>query len=131
MLRTNSTTAFSIAALLTSTNYPPNAHSSCSYGTCALMHVSHCSLYSKSFSIFSSTPFLSALGCIMPFNNVASALLMERNFFIPLPESSPCTLLYPNSCQNKTNVPVNCPENRPNHVYQLPLPASCTVGSRT
>ena len=45
-------------------------------------------------------------GCVLPFNNVASGILLERNFFISAPE---CQLEHPNQCtngyllQNETN----------------------------
>ena len=46
-------------------------------------------------------------GCVLPFNNIASSLLLERNYF-QAPEAG-CHLLYPTQCQNSTNVPVDCP----------------------
>lgn len=55
-------------------------------------------------------------GCVLPFNNIASALLLERNYFMEPPAD--CHLTYPNACQNDTNVPVNCPSNK---WYQPPL----------
>ena len=44
-------------------------------------------------------------GCILPFNNIASSLLQERDYFIA-PDSG-CHLRY-EGCQNSTNVPVGC-----------------------
>mmetsp|Transcript_10852 Transcript_10852/g.23980 ORF Transcript_10852/g.23980 Transcript_10852/m.23980 type:complete len:664 (+) Transcript_10852:70-2061(+) len=35
-------------------------------------------------------------GCVLPFNNVASGILLERNYFTSAPES--CKLEYPNQC---------------------------------
>lgn len=45
-------------------------------------------------------------GCVLPFNNVASGILLERNFFMSSPTD--CHLTYPNQCtdgylQNGTN----------------------------
>lgn len=57
----------------------------------------------------------------MSFNNVASTLFLERDFFKVPPDE--CHLLYPGSCQNSTNVPVDCPSS--SH-YQPPLPVDIT-----
>ena len=35
-------------------------------------------------------------GCVLPFNNVASGILLERNYYKPAPTS--CHLQYPNQC---------------------------------
>ena len=45
-------------------------------------------------------------GCVLPFNNVASGILLERNYYKPAPSS--CHLLHPDQCtsgylQNGTN----------------------------
>ena len=47
-------------------------------------------------------------GCVLPFNNVASGILLERNFFTPSSSSQSCKLAHPNQCtfgylQNGTN----------------------------
>ena len=49
---------------------------------------------------------MSVYGCVFPFNNIASTLLMERNYFMEQPNSQ-CALSddNPGSCQNATNVP--------------------------
>jgi MFS family permease len=39
-------------------------------------------------------------GCILPFNNVASGILLERNYFKTPPED--CTLQFPNECTSGT-----------------------------
>jgi predicted outer membrane lipoprotein len=39
-------------------------------------------------------------GCVLPFNNVASAILLERNYFKTPPDD--CQLLYPNECTSGT-----------------------------
>ncbi|GMH54858.1 hypothetical protein TrRE_jg6886, partial [Triparma retinervis] len=53
-------------------------------------------------------------GCVLPFNNVAGGILLERNYFLTPPDN--CTLTYSNSCTsgtlvNKANpmVPSSCP----------------------
>lgn len=61
-------------------------------------------------------------GCVLPFNNIASSLLLERDFFMEPP--SQCTLLDPNACQLGDNVPVDCPSNK---WYQPPLPYNLTI----
>lgn len=33
-------------------------------------------------------------GCVLPFNNIASSLLIERNYFMEQPNGGECTLLY-------------------------------------
>jgi MFS family permease len=45
-------------------------------------------------------------GCVFPFNNIASTLLLERNYFKAQPNSE-CALhdSSPGACQNSTNVP--------------------------
>mmetsp|Transcript_23101 Transcript_23101/g.46198 ORF Transcript_23101/g.46198 Transcript_23101/m.46198 type:complete len:616 (-) Transcript_23101:58-1905(-) len=47
-------------------------------------------------------------GCVLPFNNVAAGILLERNYYKPAPSS--CHLLHPDQCtsgylQNGTNNP--------------------------
>lgn len=62
-------------------------------------------------------------GCVLPFNNISSSLLLERNYFKEPSDS--CVLLDPNQCQSSTNYPMSCPSS---HWYQPPLPDSATVG---
>jgi MFS family permease len=45
---------------------------------------------------FLSLSCLVVYGCILPFNNVASAILLERNYFKKPPED--CTLRFPHEC---------------------------------
>lgn len=59
---------------------------------------------------------------MLPFSNVAQAILLERDYFIEPPSS--CTLLSP-GCQSSMNYPVNCPNGR---WYQPPLPYNVTIG---
>lgn len=61
-------------------------------------------------------------GCVLPFNNIASALLLERDYFMTPPAE--CHLTDPNSCQSDTNIPVNCPSSK---WYQPPLPSNYTT----
>jgi len=44
-----------------------------------------------------------AFGCVLPFNNVASGVLLERNYFSVPPED--CTLRFPNKCTAGTLAP--------------------------
>ena len=62
-------------------------------------------------------------GCVLPFNNIASSLLLERNYF-QAPEAG-CHLLYPTQCQNSTNVPIDCPLYYSSPTNQPPV--SCTL----
>lgn len=61
-------------------------------------------------------------GVISPFNNIASTLLLERDYFRE--PSSECALLDPTACQSSTNKPQNCPSSS---LYQPPLPDEVTV----
>lgn len=60
-------------------------------------------------------------GCVLPFNNIASALLLERNYFMEPP--SECHLENENWCQSDQNKPVNCPSSK---WYQPPLQYNVT-----
>ena len=60
----------------------------------------------------------------MPFNNVASTLFLERDYFKTPPDG--CHLLIPNQCEDDTNVPTNCPSS---HHYQPPLPINITYNN--
>jgi hypothetical protein len=42
-------------------------------------------------------------GCVLPFNNVASSLLLERDYFIA--PAAGCALVNPLNCQSDTNLP--------------------------
>ncbi len=55
-------------------------------------------------------------GCVLPFNNIASALLLERDYFMDPP--SGCHLLNDHLCQSASNYPVDCPSSK---WYQPPL----------
>ena len=77
-------------------------------------------------------------GCVIPFNNVASGLLTERNYFLPSDDSS-CTLLFPNLCTSGTLVH-NATENPstdmngnscplPNHSPILPTSLNVSGGN--
>jgi MFS family permease len=57
----------------------------------------------------------------LPFNNIASSLLLERDFFV-LPPGE-CHLSNENTCQSDVNVPVDCPSSKK---YQPPLPTNLT-----
>jgi len=60
-------------------------------------------------------------GCVLPFNNISSSLLLERDYFRLPPDS--CQLLDPLQCQSDTNIPVNCPSAS---IYQPPIPSNFT-----
>ena len=62
-------------------------------------------------------------GCILPFNNIASSLLLERDYFIVPPVG--CHLNHTEQCQSTSNAPVSCPSSS---WYQPPLPINVTVG---
>lgn len=62
----------------------------------------------------------------MPFNNIASALLLERNYFIENP--SDCTLIMPDQCETVPGngpIPI-CPTSK---WYQPPIPTTITYSS--
>ena len=68
--------------------------------------------------------WLFAVGCVLPFNNIASALLLERDYFKE-PDSD-CALLHPDQCEDAPGNGPNqyCPSS---HWYQPPLPDSAVV----
>mgnify|MGYP003385769914 FL=1 len=61
-------------------------------------------------------------GCVLPFNNISSTLLLERDYFMVPPSS--CQLMDPDACQSDTNVPMDCPSSQ---WYQPPLPVNVTA----
>mmetsp|Transcript_17246 Transcript_17246/g.28943 ORF Transcript_17246/g.28943 Transcript_17246/m.28943 type:complete len:573 (-) Transcript_17246:326-2044(-) len=61
-------------------------------------------------------------GCVLPFNNIASTLLLERDYFMEPP--SECHLLDGTQCQSDANYPVDCPSSK---WYQPPLPTNVTL----
>lgn len=64
-------------------------------------------------------------GCVLPFNNIASSLLLERDYFIENP--SDC-MLETYGCQSNSNEPVaSCPSSK---WYQPPLPYNVTVDGK-
>lgn len=58
-------------------------------------------------------------GCVLPFNNISSSLLLERDYFKE--PNDGCQLQYPDQCQGTNNPPVNCPTSK---WYQPPLPTN-------
>ena len=76
---------------------------------------------------------LAIYGCVLPFNNVASRVLMERDYFRPNPDG--CALTYPTRCQSADNPPDAasglCPSNRTAGSYAPPLPINATAGNVT
>jgi hypothetical protein len=65
-------------------------------------------------------------GCILPFNNISSSLLLERDYF-QLPGDA-CQLVNPLLCQSTSNPPNSaCPSSR---WYQPPLPLNATVDAK-
>lgn len=62
-------------------------------------------------------------GCVLPFNNIESSLLLERDYFKSPP--SDCALTYSGLCQSDTNPPNSyCPSSK---WYQPPLPYNVTL----
>lgn len=62
-------------------------------------------------------------GCVLPFNNISSSLLLERDYFKAVPSS--CTILHPEYCENDASNPyISCPTSE---WYQPPLPLNATV----
>mmetsp|Transcript_26228 Transcript_26228/g.38868 ORF Transcript_26228/g.38868 Transcript_26228/m.38868 type:complete len:571 (+) Transcript_26228:73-1785(+) len=64
-------------------------------------------------------------GCVLPFNNIASSLLLERDFFMEPPNK--CVLTIPNECQSSSNPPIHCPSS---DFYQPPLPINITIDDK-
>lgn len=63
-------------------------------------------------------------GSVLPFNNIASSLLLERTYFVaPNPG---CRLLQVGNCQSDINPPVNCTNLQLSN-YQVPLPVDLIV----
>ena len=62
-------------------------------------------------------------GCIFPFNNISSSLLLERDYFVAAPLG--CELKFVGQCANATNYPIDCPASL---FFQPPLPIDVTVG---
>jgi len=56
-------------------------------------------------------------GCILPFNNISSSLLLERDYFVSPPDG--CRLQNITLCESSSNPPVDCPDSK---WYQPPLP---------
>lgn len=69
---------------------------------------------------------MTVYGCLLPFNNISSSLLLERDYFRVVPPS--CRLQNPQACQSADNLPVFCPASV---WYQLPLPANVTMNGIT
>jgi MFS family permease len=69
--------------------------------------------------IFAATmlSYLAHTGCVLPFNNIASPLLLERDYFKEPPSS--CHLDNPYQCESGSNDAVDCPSSK---WYQPPLP---------
>ena len=63
-------------------------------------------------------------GCVLPFNNIESALLLERNYFMTSP--SDCQLTNTSQCEDSTsNPPLSvCPSSK---WYQPPIPLNITL----
>jgi MFS family permease len=63
-------------------------------------------------------------GCVLPFNNIASSLLLERDYFMD--PGDECQLEDPTQCQSDTNRPNSfCPSSTD---YAPPLPTQGTDG---
>lgn len=64
-------------------------------------------------------------GCVLPFNNIASKLLLERDYFVA-PEAN-CTLTNPSECQSSLNVPLpTCVNYYASSTNQPPVPTGAT-----
>jgi len=85
-----------------------------------------------------STICIVVYGCVLPFNNIASGILLERNYFVAPP--SDCELIFSNQCSSGTLAPTGgnpsvdhngnaCPTNLTdsNHIIQPILPTSIHV----
>lgn len=62
-------------------------------------------------------------GCVLPFNNISSSFLLERDYFKE--PSSQCALQFPTQCPSDSNLPNSyCPSS---HFYQPPIPLNYTA----
>ena len=65
---------------------------------------------------------IAVTGCVVPFNNISSPLLLERNYFVA-PESN-CALTNVHACETSTNMPLStCTNYYVSDTNQPPLPA--------
>ena len=73
---------------------------------------------------------LAIYGVVLPFNNVASEVLMERDYFKANPHG--CALANPAQCQSASNPPLGstCPSEA-DPSFAPPLPANFTYGNET
>jgi hypothetical protein len=62
------------------------------------------------------------LGAVVPFNNIASSLLMERSYFKTPPAI--CSLENPFQCESLENTALHCPSEI---TYQPPLPSNISL----
>ena len=70
---------------------------------------------------------LAVYGNVLPFNNVASSLLMERTYFQPTPPG--CALTDPDRCESPSNPPLpTCPNATD---VAPPLPRVADIGGKT
>lgn len=88
---------------------------------CSFILIHLFTLYSTLFSLLCCL----SIGCVLPFNNVASSLLLERDYFMEQPNSQ-CALNDPTICQG---VDGNAPNGFCNmgKWYQPPLPDGANV----
>ena len=62
-------------------------------------------------------------GCVLPFNNISSSLLLERDYFQAI-DTGKCHLQNPYQCEDDvSNPPIGCPSSK---WYQPPLPYNYT-----
>ena len=86
-------------------NEPPTNQNACTVVVDSGVHITDIRKFNPLFWLLTLSCFV-VYGCVLPFNNVASGILLERNFFTSSPQN--CKLEHPNQCsvgylQNVTN----------------------------
>ncbi len=82
-----------------------------------------CESILRDVGLLSTTFWLIALscamvyGCIIPFNNIVSALLLERDYFKETP--SACALIHPDLCSSCEHTTVHCPSSKVQYLLSL------------
>mmetsp|Transcript_13297 Transcript_13297/g.21624 ORF Transcript_13297/g.21624 Transcript_13297/m.21624 type:complete len:687 (+) Transcript_13297:1-2061(+) len=79
-------------------NNEPSTTKACTATVESGVHITDIKTFTPLFWLLTLSCFV-VYGCVLPFNNVASGILLERNYFTSPPEdNNNCGLEYPNQC---------------------------------